>query len=440
MALDPNIILQSRAPASPLESQGRVLKLRQLQQATDEADRGIADRETVANLYRNNVDASGNINAAGITQGLAKAGMGDQIPRFQTDQANYGKAVAGMNAQQVEFHKKQLDAVNGSLASLLAKPNVTHDDVIQQISALVDNQIIDNAAGAAMVKQLPGPDQLRSWLMQRAVEGLDQAKRLEMVLPKHDEQDRGDVINEGTINQLTGQRTAGANVKKGATPASQLANDRISFTADEGNLMAALAEHGVSLPAGLRSREQMKSTFASLLSRNPALSTDEIAEKVATGKINIAAETKETTTAAGQAGRVAVAVNELRTFGDQVLEASNAVPRGSFIPLNRLVQMTDAQISDPALINLKVKMQALNNAYDQLAARGGTDAEKRAHIARLFSTATSQEGVAALVQAVRDESQAAEAAARSATQRREPAGSAAARPGARPPLSTFGSP
>jgi hypothetical protein len=422
MALDPSIILQGRQAPNALDSQGRVLKLRQLQMANDEAERGIADRETVANLYRNNIDASGNVNAAGITQGLAQAGMGDRIPEFQTGQAKYGHAVAQMNAQQVEFHKKQLDAVNGSLASLLAKPDLTHDDVIQQISSLVDNGIIDNAAGAAMVKQLPGPDQLRPFLLQKAVEGLDQSKRMELLLPKYDEQDRGDVINQGTVNPLTGARTAGTNVKKGATPGERLVDARnppgAGFTGASQALLAALASKGVSLPSGFRSQAQMAATLAGLIQKFPDKTPDQIADGIATGQINFGAEKKETTTAAGQAGRVAVAVNELSTFGDQVLEASNAIPRGSFIPLNKLIQMTDAQLSDPALINLKTKMQALNNAYDQLAARGGTDAEKRAHIAKLFQTATGPEGVAALVKAVKDEGAAAEEAARRATKRR----------------------
>jgi hypothetical protein len=159
------------------------------------------------------------------------------------------------------------------------------------------------------------------------------------------------------------------------------------------------------------------------------MTPDDIAEKIATGQINIGAERKETTTAAGQAGKVAVAVEELGTFGDQVLAASGAIPRGQFIPINKLIQMTDAQLSDPALINLKVKMQSLNNAYDQLAARGGTDAEKRAHIAQLFNTAASPEGVAALVSAIKDEAKAAQEAARKATQRRPHETSQAPGPG-----------
>jgi hypothetical protein len=291
MALDPSIILSGRPAPNALDSQGRALKLRQLQQATDDADRVSADRDTLANLYRQNTDASGNVNAQAMASGLAQAGMGDQIPEFQTKQANYGHALSQMNTQQLEFHKKQLDAVNGSLASLLAKPNVTHDDVIGQISALVDNGILDNAAGAAMVKQLPGPDQLRPFLLQKAVEGLDQSKRMETLLPKYDEQDRGDVINQGTVNPLTGTRTAGANIKKGATPGQAIAAaGRVTFGEDEGALMAALAERGVALPAGLRSKDQMKATFRGLIDRNAGQTVEQIADKIASGQISFGAD------------------------------------------------------------------------------------------------------------------------------------------------------
>lgn len=191
---------------------------------------------------------------------------------------------------------------------------------------------------------------------------------------------------------------------------------KFDFSGSRGDLLASFAAKGVSLPAGLRSQQQISATLDGLLAKYPGLSTDEIADKVATGQIDLASAKKETTTAAGQAGRVATAVNELGTFGDQVLAASKAVPRGKLVPWNRLKQMKNAQISDPALINFKAKMQTLNNAYDQLAARGGTDAEKRAHIASLFNTAVDDQGVQTLVQALKDEGMAAKAAADKAMQ------------------------
>jgi hypothetical protein len=227
MPLDPSIPLQARNVQLPnvMEIQGNAMKLRQLQQQSNEYDRQARQRDTIANLYRTNIDASGNVNASGITQGLAREGYGDQIPEFQKGQADYGKALAGMKGEQLAFHLKQVNAVNGVLGSLLSQPNITHDDVIAKVSGLVDDGIIDNNAGAAIVKQLPGPGQLRPFLMQRAIEGLDNAQQVQMLLPKYDEQDTGGAINQGTINPLTGVRTAGVDVQKTITPGEMLASN-----------------------------------------------------------------------------------------------------------------------------------------------------------------------------------------------------------------------
>jgi hypothetical protein len=425
MPLDPSLIIQPRrvAQLSPDEAQANALKLSQMQMAMDEQRSQLQDKRTISDLYRNNIDANGNINAAGITRGLATAGMGDRIPEFQTKQAEYGKAVAGMNAQQLEFHKKQLDAVNGSLASLLAKPDLSHDDVINEISGMVDNGIIDNASGAKMVQQLPGPDQLRGWLTQRAIEGMDQSKKLESVLPKYDEQDRGGVINQGTINPITGQRTAGVDVPKTMTPDATANQQRLktnSFGGQEGDLLAALAEQGVSLPAGMRSKEQQLATVRSLLARNPGLSADEIAYKVGTGQIGFGVDKKETQTAAGISGKIRYAENEIQNVTPLIREASAQVPRGAFVPWNKLSQMADTSISDPNLKQLKSYLNTLSNAYDMLAARGGTDQEKRAHNRAMFDSADSPEALEAALQAVEKEAALSDKAGVASTSRRSP--------------------
>jgi len=184
-----------------------------------------------------------------------------------------------------------------------------------------------------------------------------------------------------------------------------------NFTPDMGALMAALAEKGVSLPTGFRSKEQQAALYKGLLERNPGKSPDEIADAVKSGKLKLTAETKGAQTAGTQIGKVALAANELNTFGDQTLEASNAIPRGKFVPWNKLRQMADSKLSDPALLRFKAKMQALENAYNQLASRSGTDVEKRAHIHELFNTANSPEAVGTLIQALKEESVGAKEAA-----------------------------
>jgi hypothetical protein len=198
------------------------------------------------------------------------------------------------------------------------------------------------------------------------------------------------------------------------------------FTDTESNLLAALADKNVSLPAGLRSQVQIKSTVDGLLRRHPELSADEIAEGIKSGKLKLAAETKGAQTAGTQIGKVALAANELESFGDQTMEASAAVPRGKFVPYGELRQKVLTKDSDPALLRFKAKMQALENAYNQLAARSGTDVEKRAHIHELFNTANSDEAVRTLVTALKEEA----AGARDAANRTSAETSGSAIPGA----------
>lgn len=188
-----------------------------------------------------------------------------------------------------------------------------------------------------------------------------------------------------------------------------------SFNEQSGALLASLAAKGVSLPAGMRSKEQQIATVNGLLAKFPDKSPDDIAEAIANGQINFGSDKKSATVAAGQEGKVSTAVNELSLFGDQALAASAKVPRGNFIPATKLLQMADSSISDPNLLTLKLKLNALNNAYNVLSARGGTDAESRKHVSQLFASATGPEGIEALVKGLKEEGAGAKTAAREAS-------------------------
>ena len=183
------------------------------------------------------------------------------------------------------------------------------------------------------------------------------------------------------------------------------------FAGDKGDLLAALTLQGVSLPAGMRSKEQQIATLQGLLDRNPGMSPDEIASQVKSGKIDLAGQMKEQTTAGGISGKVKYAENELSQSIPLALEASKAVDRGSFVPLNKLMQMANTSISDPDLLNLKIKTQSVLNAYDMLAARGGTDVGKRDAQHALLSSAQSPEAFATALKAFEQEAQVAKSAA-----------------------------
>jgi hypothetical protein len=196
-----------------------------------------------------------------------------------------------------------------------------------------------------------------------------------------------------------------------ATRAAIAENKAKGFDDRESELLASLADRNVSLPAGLRSQAQIKSTIDGLFKKHPDLTADQIADGIKSGKLKLAAETKGAQTAGTQIGKVALAANELRTFGDQTLAAAASIPRGDFVPYGQMKNWADSKFSNKDLLRLKTKMQALENAYNQLAARSGTDVDKRAHIHELFNVANSTEAVGVLVQSLREEAAGAKEAA-----------------------------
>lgn len=188
-----------------------------------------------------------------------------------------------------------------------------------------------------------------------------------------------------------------------------------SFGGDAAALMAALAERGVSLPTGFRSKQQQLALYRGLLARNPDKSPDEIADMIKSGQIAFGAEKKETQTAATVAGRVQVAQNEIKEFAPLIRQASARVPRGQFVPINKLLQAGEASVSDPNLKQLRIAVNSLLNAYDLLAARGGTDKDKRAAAHALITAADSPEALNAALTQFEAEADAAGRAAEKAT-------------------------
>lgn len=188
-----------------------------------------------------------------------------------------------------------------------------------------------------------------------------------------------------------------------------------TFTPESADLMASLAERGVSLPAGMRSKEQQIRTFQGLLDRNPGKTPDEIADGIKAGQIEFGAQKKETQTAAGIAGKVQTFANELDRNLPLLRAASSAVPRGNWVPLTRLVQSADSSISDPKLKTLKGYINSTLNAYDALAARGGTDKDKRAENRATLLSADGPEAFEAQLKVFENEAKIAKDSAYEAT-------------------------
>lgn len=63
------------------------------------------------------------------------------------------------------------------------------------------------------------------------------------------------------------------------------------------------------------------------------------------------------------AARIGAAAQEATSLMPIAIAASEAVPRGKFVPINKLSQMAESSISDPALARFKAANNALVNTY-----------------------------------------------------------------------------
>ena len=218
-----------------------------------------------------------------------------------------------------------------------------------------------------------------------------------------------------------------------------------AFTSEMGALQAAMIEQGVTMPAGFRGAKQQANILQGLIERNSGKTPDEIATMLKNGKLSLTAATKEANVAGGIAGKIRYAEEELVGLAPKLLEASAAVPRGSFVPWNRLQLYTESQMSDPKLKTLQSYLTTFSNAYDVLGARGGTDVAKREHARALLNAADSPEALQSAIKTILEEAKiSGEAAAaserpRGSTNPTPTSAQAAVPPGSTPAASGAGS-
>ena len=109
-------------------------------------------------------------------------------------------------------------------------------------------------------------------------------------------------------------------------------------------------------------------------------------------RLELVSQTAQARTLGTMAGRTAAPAAEAKMFGQYAKELSRAVPRGKFVPVNKLIQMAEENISDENLLAFR----AATNTYLFEYARaitpvGATTDKAREKGIKLLSTATSQE-------------------------------------------------
>lgn len=209
--IDPSIALQVRPVADPLESYGKAVSLKSLanRQRMEEAqfakfEEDQAAERKLSDLYRANVDATGQINRQGLLSGAASAGLGSRIPGLNKGFAESDKAK--LDAQKVGLENKQkgLEYISTYLPKLAANPSVTPQDVINAV-AMVPPDVLDPQQSALFVRNLPNdPAALRRFLLSTGQSASDQ---LAAMTPKFEKIDAGNRVITGTVDPSTGAFT-----------------------------------------------------------------------------------------------------------------------------------------------------------------------------------------------------------------------------------------
>jgi hypothetical protein len=258
MALDPSIALSVKPVqlADPAEMQQQALTLNNLrlqgqmhQAAYDQAQQEQQQQRTLADLYKSSLGDNGQVDRTKLFTGAAQAGLGNRIPTLQKQFADADKATAdvghvGAQTQEIQLkmQKQKLDMAGGSIASLLSKPDVNHQDVISTVNNLVNQGIIAPEQGAMMVRTLPGnPAELRQFLIKKGLETMDASKRLEMMVPKTEYKDTGKQLVPVDVNPLTNQGQV-PTIGKVTTPGEDLS----AATTRRGQNMADSRERQLS--------------------------------------------------------------------------------------------------------------------------------------------------------------------------------------------------
>jgi hypothetical protein len=223
-------------------------QLQQLQ--LGEAQRGVQEQQTMADLYR----TLGNDPQA-LVQGMAQRGLGARIPAFQKQQADANKVATENDLSKFKLMKEKTDYMNAGMSALLSDPELNHEKVLGFVGSLVRNGAIPAEEGASIARSLPGDvPRLRQMLTEKALQGLDASKRLDMLIPKSDVRNLGGTDQQILTNPLTGQVTQGQSFTKTATPEAVLADARARAEGAANRGVQMRGQDIGRVPAGYRAK------------------------------------------------------------------------------------------------------------------------------------------------------------------------------------------
>lgn len=239
MPFDPNIALQTQGLRDPLESYGKALTLKGLgqQQQMQAAQMAKFEQDQAAearlnDVYRGSTGVGGKLDRNALYSGVAQAGLGSRIPGLQKSFADADKSAAETQKMSIEKQAAGAKLISDAMSRLASNPNVTHRDVIDTL-AQFPSDIISPEQSSLIVRQLPGPDQLRQTLIKY---GASADQRLQSLLPQLKTIDAGNRMIPGTQSPETGAFTAAPGAPITKAPEGYMVGPDGRLTIDPGFL------------------------------------------------------------------------------------------------------------------------------------------------------------------------------------------------------------
>ncbi len=341
------------------------------------------------------------------SQALSKAGLPQQAMGLMKEANSARSQQQQLDEGQLQLLSMQADLigpaalqVKGILQSQgLPAANARYQQIVSTIMPSVPQSVRQGIPA-----QLPNDPQQASAVLDQAIARSQQARQIIQLHTNQAKEERAQANEERAEKREERQESEEgrkerkeAQAKKEAEEglisddSAQLAVDRI-LNGEQARDVLANFGRGKQGPQNIAKVQNLLAQTA----KERGISSKEITAR----NIELKGLTKEQQVEASISGKISYAEKEIEQIGPKVLEASEKVPRGSFVPWNKLRNMSAAQISSPELKQLKAYLNTLTNSYDVLGGRGGTDVEKRAHNRELLDAADSPQALKAAVDAI----------------------------------------
>lgn len=354
------------------------------------AKQSAADESTAKGILKTS-DIRTEKGIAEASEKLTRAGQPDKAMELR----KYGQQAASgeldNQIKQLEVAEKSQGAIVGIIDPIVSKADEmrrsgSSDAMIQAFiqaqTPLAMQQIQQANLPPQAMKQIMGQlgqgplsyDKLKSFETS-SKSGLDRIKsrqeELKFGLAEKAQATKDASESEKERHDRTTEATAETRAKASAA----------GFTPEVGNLLGALTERGVSLPAGMRSKAQQVATLEGLMARNPGKSPNEIADMVKSGQISMGVSKTEGSVLGRREAAILPVEKSITKPGGFLDQAQKAVDEVDFPKLKAaggFESWSKDQLSDPKLTAYKAAVAELRAEYSIVLSKGGqvTDAAR----------------------------------------------------------------